>query len=55
MASVLWGQDQLYRRTIARAIPRATRVTFDDLGHSPQVQDSTRFNAALLKTLSSAK
>jgi pimeloyl-ACP methyl ester carboxylesterase len=26
-------------------------VTFDDLGHSPQVEDRDRFNAALLKGL----
>jgi pimeloyl-ACP methyl ester carboxylesterase len=33
------------------AIPGATLVSFDDLGHSPQVQDPERFNAALLKAL----
>jgi len=35
----------------ARAIPKATLVEFADLGHSPQVQDPDRFNAALLKAL----
>ncbi len=35
----------------AAAIPGATLVRFDDLGHSPQVQDPARFNAALLDTL----
>jgi pimeloyl-ACP methyl ester carboxylesterase len=35
----------------AAAIPGATLVEFADLGHSPQVEDSTRFNAALLDAL----
>ncbi len=35
----------------ARAIPDATLVEFDGLGHSPQVEDPVRFNAALLKAL----
>ncbi|MDG2525454.1 alpha/beta hydrolase [Stenotrophomonas sp. HITSZ_GD] len=35
----------------AAAIPGATLVEFADLGHSPQVQDPARFNAALLKAL----
>ncbi|WP_314105843.1 alpha/beta hydrolase [uncultured Stenotrophomonas sp.] len=38
-------------KAAAAAIPGATLVTFDDLGHSPQVQDPERFNAALLKAL----
>ncbi len=38
-------------KAAAAAIPGATLVTFDDLGHSPQVQDPKRFNAALLKAL----
>lgn len=33
----------------AAAIPGAMLVEFADLGHSPQVQDPARFNAALLK------
>lgn len=36
----------------ARAIPGATLVEFEDLGHSPQVEDPARFNDALLKALS---
>ena len=32
----------------AAAIPGATLVEFDDLGHSPQVEAPARFNAALL-------
>jgi pimeloyl-ACP methyl ester carboxylesterase len=35
----------------AAAIPGATLVEFAQLGHSPQVQDPARFNAALLKAL----
>jgi pimeloyl-ACP methyl ester carboxylesterase len=38
-------------KAAAAAIPGATLVSFDDLGHSPQVQDPSRFNAALLKAL----
>jgi pimeloyl-ACP methyl ester carboxylesterase len=35
----------------ARAIPHATLVEFDDMGHAPQMQDPKRFHAALLKGL----
>jgi pimeloyl-ACP methyl ester carboxylesterase len=35
----------------AAAIPGAVLVEFEDLGHSPQVEDPARFNAALLKAL----
>ncbi|MBD9435213.1 alpha/beta hydrolase [Pseudoxanthomonas sp. PXM03] len=35
----------------AAAIPGATLVEFDDLGHSPQVEAPARFNAALLDAL----
>ena len=38
-------------RRAAAAIPGAQLVEFADLGHSPQVQDPPRFNAALLKAL----
>ena len=38
-------------RQAAHAIPGAKLVEFDDLGHSPQVQDPARFNAALLEAL----
>jgi pimeloyl-ACP methyl ester carboxylesterase len=38
-------------RAAAAAIPGATLVTFDDLGHSPQVQAPERFNTALLQAL----
>lgn len=33
----------------AKAIPGATLVEFAELGHSPQVEDPARFNAALLQ------
>jgi len=36
----------------AESIPGATLIEFEDLGHSPQVEDPARFNAALLKALS---
>lgn len=36
----------------AEAIPGAVLVEFEDLGHSPQVEDPARFNAALLSALS---
>jgi pimeloyl-ACP methyl ester carboxylesterase len=35
----------------AEAIPGAKLVTFLELGHSPQVQDRMRFNAALIEAL----
>ncbi|MFA4110637.1 alpha/beta hydrolase [Xanthomonas perforans] len=35
----------------AAAIPNAKLIEFADLGHSPQVQDPARFNAALLKVI----
>lgn len=38
-------------RRAAQAIPGAKLVEFADLGHSPQVQDPARFNAALLQSL----
>lgn len=38
-------------RAAAAAIPGATLVAFDDLGHSPQVEDAARFDAALLQAL----
>ena len=38
-------------RQAARTIPKARLVEFEDLGHSPQVQDPARFNAALLEAL----
>lgn len=38
-------------RRAAAAIPGATLVEFAELGHSPQVEDPVRFNAALLDAL----
>jgi pimeloyl-ACP methyl ester carboxylesterase len=46
------GNYPVLGKRAAQAIPGATLVEFDDLGHSPQVQDPARFNAALLKALS---
>ena len=36
---------------VTARIKGATLVTFDDLGHAPQVEDRDRFDAALLKAL----
>ncbi len=38
-------------RRAAQAIPNATFIEFDDLGHSPQVEAPARFNRALLDAL----
>jgi len=46
----LGNYAQLGKRA-ARAIPRATLVEFDDMGHAPQMQDPRRFHDALLKGL----
>lgn len=45
------GNYPVLGKRAAAAIPDAKLVEFDDLGHSPQVQDPARFNAALLKAL----
>jgi pimeloyl-ACP methyl ester carboxylesterase len=36
---------------VARRIPHARLVSFDELGHAPQLQDPARFHEALLKGL----
>ena len=46
----LGNYPELAQRT-ARAIPRATLVTFPDMGHAPQMQVPKGFHAALLKGL----
>jgi pimeloyl-ACP methyl ester carboxylesterase len=38
-------------KELAARIPNATLVTFEDLGHSPQIQAPERFHEALLKGL----
>jgi pimeloyl-ACP methyl ester carboxylesterase len=38
-------------RDVAARIPKATLVTFEDLGHSPQIQAPDRFHGALLRGL----
>ncbi|KAF1016099.1 MAG: Lipase 1 [Stenotrophomonas maltophilia] len=45
------GNYPVLGKAAAAAIPGATLVAFDGLGHSPQVQDPKQFNAALLKVL----
>lgn len=45
------GDYPVLGRRAAAAIPGARLVEFAELGHSPQVQDPARFNAALLKAL----
>ncbi len=47
------GNYPVLGRAAAQAIPGATLVEFAELGHSPQVQNPARFNAALLKALDS--
>ncbi|RZA32298.1 MAG: alpha/beta hydrolase [Lysobacteraceae bacterium] len=42
-------------RQAAAAIPGARLVEFGDLGHSPQVEDPQRFNAALLDALAAGR
>lgn len=45
------GNYPVLGKRAAAAIPGAKLIEFDDLGHSPQVQDPARFNAALLNAL----
>jgi pimeloyl-ACP methyl ester carboxylesterase len=46
----LGNYAELGKRT-AKAIPHATLVEFNDMGHAPQMQDPAAFHAALLKGL----
>jgi pimeloyl-ACP methyl ester carboxylesterase len=46
----LGNYPELATRT-AKAIPKATLVTFPDMGHAPQMQDPKAFHEALLKGL----
>jgi pimeloyl-ACP methyl ester carboxylesterase len=46
----LGNYAELGRRT-AKAIPHATLVEFENMGHAPQMQDPAAFHAALLKGL----
>ena len=45
------GDYPVLGKRAAQAIPGARLVEFADLGHSPQVEDPARFNAALLQAL----
>jgi len=46
----LGNYPELAQRT-AKAIPKATLVSFPDMGHAPQMQDPKAFHEALLKGL----
>ena len=46
----LGNYPELAKKT-ASAIPKATLVTFPEMGHAPQMQDPVRFHKALLKGL----
>ncbi len=48
--ATLGDYSQLGPQT-AKRIPNAKLVTFEDLGHSPQIQDPERFHEQLLKAL----
>jgi pimeloyl-ACP methyl ester carboxylesterase len=50
LAKRLGDYPALGKRT-ATTIPGATLIEFAELGHSPQVEDPQRFNAALLRAL----
>lgn len=45
------GNYAVLAPAVTARIKRASLVTFEDLGHSPQVEDPPRFNAALLQAL----
>lgn len=45
------GNYAVLGKAAAKAIPHATLVEFDDLGHASQMQDPARFHEALLKGL----
>lgn len=50
----LGNYPELARKT-ARAIPKATLVSFPDMGHAPQMQDPAAFHAALLTGLQAGR
>jgi len=50
----LGNYPELAQKT-ARAIPKATLVSFPDMGHAPQMQDPKAFHEALLKGLAAPK
>lgn len=45
------GNYSTISREVADQIPRATLVTFEDLGHSPQIQAPERFHQSLIEHL----
>lgn len=50
----LGNYPELAQKT-AKAIPKATLVTFPDMGHAPQMQDPKAFHEALLKGLAAPR
>lgn len=50
----LGNYPELATRT-AKAIPKATLVTFPNMGHAPQMQDPEAFHTALLKGLNAGR
>jgi len=50
----LGNYPELAQKT-AKAIPKATLVTFPNMGHAPQMQDPKAFHEALLKGLSAQR
>jgi pimeloyl-ACP methyl ester carboxylesterase len=50
----LGNYPELAQKT-ARAIPKATLVTFPDMGHAPQMQEPKAFHEALLKGMAALK
>jgi pimeloyl-ACP methyl ester carboxylesterase len=53
IASSLGDYTKLGKKAV-ESIPGAKLVEFDDLGHSPQIQDPERFHKALLEGLNGA-
>ena len=50
----LGNYPELAQKTV-KAIPKATLVTFPEMGHAPQMQDPKAFHEALLKGLAAPK
>ncbi|HEX8610550.1 MAG TPA: alpha/beta hydrolase [Telluria sp.] len=49
------GNYPVLAKQAAKSIPKATLVTFPNLGHAPQMQDPDAFHAALLKGMADAR
>ena len=48
------GNYSVLGKEVAKMIPNATLIEFEDLGHAPQIQEPARFHDALLGWLKSA-